>query len=123
MALYHLEAQFGDSYSDHGPMDDEARAVLASCAANLEEKLGSAFVAMTVSKKIEGYGLSFRGQAGAKYAVVSVNVVVQPPHIGPPVVQAIMAAVLKPGAAPGDNEMEVRMMTGADCQPWSSCKF
>ena len=117
-------AQFGDN-SDHGPMDDEARAVLASCAANLEEKLGSAFVAMTVSNNIffEGYGLSFRGQAGAKYAAVSVNVVVQPPHIGPPVVQAIMAAVLKPGAAPGDNEMEVRMMTGADCQPGSGCKF
>ena len=118
-------AQFGDN-SDHGPMDDEALAVLASCAANLEEKLGSAFVAMTVSNNIffEGYGLSFRGQAGAKYAVVSVNVVVPPPHTGEaPLVQAIMAAVLKPGAAPGDNEMEVRMMTGADCQPGSGCKF
>ena len=98
-------------------LDDEALTVLASCAANLEEKLGAAFVVSTVSKT--NGTLEFRGTAPG-FQVVSVRVLA--PAGEAPRVDAIIAAVLSPGAD-GTPALACNMMMGADCQPGSGCKF
>ena len=108
-------ASFGGAYY---PMDEEVLSVLASCAANLEEKLGGPFVATTVSKT-NRFHFEFRGTAPG-FQVVSVRVLA--PAGEAPRVDAIIAAVLSPGAD-GTPALACNMMMGADCQPGSGCKF
>ena len=108
-------ASFGGAYY---PMDEEVLSVLASGAANLEEKLGGPFVATTVSKT-NRFHFEFRGTAPG-FAVVSVRVLA--PAGEAPRVDAIIAAVLSPGAD-GTPALACNMMMGADCQPGSGCKF
>ena len=110
-------AQFNAPSDQVPPLDDEALTVLASCAANLKEKLGAAFVVSTVSKT--NGTLEFRGTAPG-FQVVSVRVLA--PAGEAPRVDAIIAAVLSP-VADGTPALACNMMMGADCQPGSGCKF
>ena len=63
--------------------------------------------------------LEFRGTAPG-FQVVSVRVLA--PAGEAPRVDAIIAAVLSPGAD-GTPALACNMMMGADCQPGSGCKF
>ena len=102
-------------------IDKEALSVLASCAANLEEKLGGPFLVNELKKNGANFEFSGSGAGMARgFAVVRVRVLA--PAGKAPRVDSIIAFAQTPG---DDGEMVVcpNIMMGANCQPGSGCKF